>query len=47
MKLSSIGTGCVGLTTGTCFAKVGHEVACVDHHPEKIETLLAGRLPVT
>ena len=46
MNLSIIGTGYVGLTTGTCFAEVGHQVTCVDNDPEKIATLLAGRIPI-
>ncbi len=46
MKISIIGTGYVGLTTGTCFAEVGHQVICVDNNPEKIQTLLDGHLPI-
>ncbi|MCB1064412.1 MAG: UDP-glucose/GDP-mannose dehydrogenase family protein [Verrucomicrobiae bacterium] len=46
MKLTIIGSGYVGLTTGACFAEVGHEVMCVDNDPKKIETLLAGEIPI-
>jgi UDPglucose 6-dehydrogenase len=46
MKISIIGTGYVGLTSGTCFAEVGHEVTCVDNNPEKVATLLAGQVPI-
>jgi len=46
MKLTIIGSGYVGLTTGACFAEVGHEVMCVDNNPEKIKTLLAGDIPI-
>jgi len=46
MKISIIGTGYVGLTTGTCFAEVGHEVICVDNNPEKVKTLLEGKIPI-
>ncbi|MFN0126195.1 MAG: UDP-glucose dehydrogenase family protein [Verrucomicrobiales bacterium] len=46
MKLTIIGSGYVGLTTGACFAKVGHHVVCVDNNPKKIETLLAGQIPI-
>ncbi len=46
MKLSIIGTGYVGLTTGTCFSEVGHEVVCVDNNREKVEALLRGEIPI-
>lgn len=46
MKLTIIGSGYVGLTTGACFAEVGHEVMCVDNDARKIETLLRGEIPI-
>lgn len=46
MKLTIIGSGYVGLTTGACFAEVGHHVVCVDNDEEKIQTLLDGRIPI-
>jgi len=46
MKLTIIGSGYVGLTTGACFAEVGHQVVCVDNDPRKVETLLAGQIPI-
>ncbi len=46
MKLTIIGSGYVGLTTGACFAEVGHNVLCVDNDPRKVETLLAGQIPI-
>src|SRR5579863_6496948 len=46
MKLTIIGTGYVGLVTGTCFAEVGHQVICVDRDEEKIKLLRAGGIPI-
>lgn len=46
MNLAIIGTGYVGLTTGTCFAEVGHNVVCVDNNEEKVAMLLAGKMPI-
>jgi UDPglucose 6-dehydrogenase len=46
MKLTIIGTGYVGLVTGTCFAEVGHQVICVDNDAGKVKTLQEGRIPI-
>jgi UDPglucose 6-dehydrogenase len=46
MKLTIIGTGYVGLVTGTCFAEAGHEVICVDNDAEKVKLLQAGGMPI-
>ena len=46
MKLTIIGTGYVGLVTGTCFAEVGHQVICVDNDAAKIKVLQAGGIPI-
>jgi len=46
MNLSIIGTGYVGLVTGTCFAEVGHRVICVDNAARKVKLLKDGRLPI-
>jgi len=46
MKITIIGTGYVGLVTGTCFAEVGHQVECVDNDPEKVAVLQQGGMPI-
>ena len=46
MKVTVIGTGYVGLVTGTCLAEVGNEVLCLDVDPKKIETLKNGGIPI-
>ncbi len=46
MKIVMIGTGYVGLVTGTCFAAIGHSVTCYDKLPEKIEMLEQGQIPI-
>ena len=46
MKLTIIGTGYVGLVTGTCFAEVGHRVICVDNDPAKVKLLQQGGIPI-
>jgi UDPglucose 6-dehydrogenase len=46
MKLTLIGTGYVGLVTGTCFAEVGHQVVCVDNDAAKVKLLQEGGIPI-
>lgn len=45
-SISVIGTGYVGLVTGTCFAETGNRVICVDIDPEKVESLRRGEVPI-
>jgi UDPglucose 6-dehydrogenase len=46
MRVAVIGTGYVGLTTGACFAKLGHEVICADIDQAKIDKLRQGEIPI-
>ncbi|QDP18855.1 UDP-glucose dehydrogenase family protein [Sphingomonas xanthus] len=46
MRIAMIGTGYVGLVSGTCLADFGHHVTCVDKDQCKIDGLLAGRMPI-
>jgi UDPglucose 6-dehydrogenase len=45
-RIAVIGTGYVGLTTGACFAHVGHDVVCADIDPDKVERLQRGEIPI-
>jgi UDPglucose 6-dehydrogenase len=46
VKVAMIGTGYVGLVTGTCFAETGNEVVCVDNNAKKVELLNGGGIPI-
>ena len=46
MKIAVIGTGYVGLVTGTCLAETGNDVTCVDCDRKKIDMLNAGQIPI-
>ncbi len=46
MDIAVIGTGYVGLVSGTCFAEMGHDVTCVDVDEEKIAQLSSGEVPI-
>ncbi|SMF55552.1 nucleotide sugar dehydrogenase, partial [Pseudogulbenkiania subflava DSM 22618] len=46
MQITVIGSGYVGLVTGTCLAEVGNEVCCLDVDPAKIALLQAGGIPI-
>ena len=46
MKITIVGSGYVGLVSGICFAKLGHEVFCVDKDQNKISQLESGDIPI-
>jgi len=46
VKISVIGTGYVGLVTGSCLAEIGHEVVCTDNDAAKLQVLESGGLPI-
>lgn len=46
MRIAIVGTGYVGLVTGTCFAEIGVHVVCVDNNLQKVKALKEGRIPI-
>src|SRR5258707_7448633 len=46
MRVAMIGTGYVGLVSGSCFADFGHDVTCVDKDKSKIDALERGEVPI-
>src|SRR4051812_46478076 len=46
MKIAVIGTGYVGLVTGTCLAETGNIVTCVDNNERKVESMQRGEVPI-
>ena len=46
MNIAVVGTGYVGLVSGTCFAEMGVNVTCVDVNEKKITRLLQGQIPI-
>ena len=46
MKIAVIGTGYVGLVTGTCFAETGNDVTCIDIDQSKVDRLSAGEITI-
>ena len=46
MNVLVVGTGYVGLVTGTCLAEIGHNVTCIDIDQGKIDALKKGKVPI-
>lgn len=46
-RIAVVGTGYVGLTTGSCLAHLGHEVTCIDTNQAKIDLILSGVMPIS
>jgi UDPglucose 6-dehydrogenase len=46
MNIAVVGTGYVGLVTGTCFAETGNHVVCVDIDAEKVQMMKDGKVPI-
>ena len=46
MNIAVVGTGYVGLVTGTCFAETGNHVVCVDINAEKVQMMKDGKVPI-
>ena len=46
MKIAVVGTGYVGLVTGTCFAETGNHVVCVDINAEIVQLMKDGKVPI-
>ncbi len=46
MNIAVVGTGYVGLVTGTCFAETGNKVVCIDIDREKVEKLSRGEITI-
>jgi UDPglucose 6-dehydrogenase len=46
MKIAVVGTGYVGLVTGTCLAETGNQVICVDINEQKVKMMQDGQLPI-
>ena len=46
MRVCVIGTGYVGLVTGACLARIGHDVICVDNNEEKVKLMKSGQSPI-
>ena len=46
MKITVVGTGYVGLVTGTCLAETGNDVLCIDIDENKVKTMQDGKVPI-